>query len=61
MEGKLNLILEIDIGTEQEVDQLGHIGRHVSEEISVDKRSYGWRGWRASPGQDHLHPQAFPT
>src|SRR5919201_6236898 len=61
MEYELDLVLEIDVGTWQEVDQLVHIGRHVTEEVGFNEFGHGWRGWRASPGQDHLHPQAFPT
>jgi hypothetical protein len=61
MEREPHLVLEIDVGAWQEVDQLWDIGRHFIEEISFDERSHGWRGWRASPGHDHLHPQTFPT
>jgi hypothetical protein len=45
----------------QKAQQLVNIGWHVLQEISVHKGGHGWRGWRAGPGQDHLHPQAFPT
>ena len=61
MERDLDLVLERDIGTGQEVGQLVHIGWHFSEQVRLDQRRDGWRGGRASPGQDHLHPQAFPT
>jgi hypothetical protein len=61
MKRELDLVLEIDIGVWQESPQLVKIGRHFLEKIGLDKRSDGWREWRASPGQDHLHPEAFPT
>ena len=61
VERELDLILEIDIGVRQEVDQLVNIRRHCSEQVSLAQRRDGWRGGRASPGQDHLHPEAFPT
>src|SRR4029450_2919593 len=61
MEGELDLILEIDISLRQEAQQLGNVGRPFLQEIGVHKSGHGWRGRRASPSQDHLHPQAFPT
>jgi hypothetical protein len=61
MKRQLDLVLEIDIGVRQERQQLGNIGRHCSEPTGLAKRHDGWREWRASPGQDHLHPEAFPT
>ena len=61
MKYQLDLVLEIDIGVGQEGQQLVNIGWHFIEKIGLDKRSNGWREWRASPSQDHLHPEAFPT
>jgi hypothetical protein len=61
MERHLNLILEIDIGLRQKAEQFCKIGRHFSEESGINERGHGWRGRHASPGQKHLHPQAFPT
>ena len=61
MKRKLDLILEIEIGVWQEGPQFFHIWRYFLQEIGLDKGGNGWRGWRASPGQDHLHPEAFPT
>jgi hypothetical protein len=61
MKRKLDLILEIDIGARQERPQCFHVWRYVLQEIGLDKGGNGWRGWRTSPGQDHLHPEAFPT
>jgi hypothetical protein len=61
MERKLDLILERELRTGQQVEQVVEVGRHFSEQVRLDKRSDGWRGRCASPGQDHLHPQAFPT
>jgi hypothetical protein len=56
----LDLILEIEIGAWQEGQQFCHVWWHVLQEIGIDKLGNGWRRRRASPGQDHLHPQAFP-
>jgi hypothetical protein len=61
MKRKLDLILEIEIGVWQEGPQFFHVWRDFLQEIGLDKGGNGWRGWRASPGQDHLHPEAFPT
>jgi hypothetical protein len=61
MEGKLDLVLEIDIRPREQAQQFGKIWGHFLEQVRLDQRSYGWRGWRASPSQDHLHPEAFPT
>ena len=61
MECKPDFILEIEIGVRQEGPQFCHVGRHVLQEIGLDKSGNGWRRRRAGPGQDHLHPQAFPT
>ena|SRR5215831_7865433 len=61
MERELDLILEIEIGAWQEAQQFFKVWWHFSEEVGLDQRGHGWRGWRASPGQHHLHPQAFPT
>ena len=61
MERELDLILEIEIRTGQKGQQIVEVWRHFSEEVRLNERSDGWRGWRASPGQDYLHPQTFPT
>ena len=61
MKRKLNLILEIEIGAWQERQQFFQVWRHFMEQVRLYESSHGWRGWRASPSQDHLHPQAFPT
>jgi hypothetical protein len=61
MERQLDLILQVDIGPGQEGQQCGQIGWHVFQQIGLDKVGDGWRRRRAGPGQDHLHPQAFPT
>jgi hypothetical protein len=61
MERELDLVLEIDIGVRQQAQQLVNVGRHVLQQLRFDKRGHGWRGRRTGPGQDHLHPQAFPT
>ena len=57
----LEFILEIDIGVRQEAQHLRNVGRHVLQEIGIDQSGHGWRRRRARPGQDHLHPEAFPT
>ena len=61
MERKLDLVLEIDIRPWEEAQQFCQIGWHFIEQVRLDQSSHGWRGWRASPSQDDLHPQAFPT
>ena len=61
MERELDLVLEIDIGTRQKRQQRGQVWWHVLQEVRFDKSGNGWRCWRASPSQDYLHPQAFPT
>jgi hypothetical protein len=61
MERELDLILEIEIRTRQQGEQVIEVRRHFSEQVRLHEGSHGWRGWRASPGQHHLHPQAFPT
>jgi hypothetical protein len=61
MERELDRILEREIRTWQEVPQFLQVWRHFIEQVKLYKRGDGWRGWRASPSQDHLHPQAFPT
>ena len=61
MERERDLIVQIEISPGQEVKQGLHIWRHFSEQVRLDEGSHGWRGGRASPGQYHLHPQAFPT
>jgi hypothetical protein len=61
VERELDLILEIDIGVRQEVPQFVNIGRHFIQAVSFDQRGEGWRSGRASPGQDHLPPEACPT
>jgi hypothetical protein len=61
MERELDLILEIHIGTWEEVQQVLQVGRHFIKQVRLYERWDGWRGRRASPSQDHLHPQAFPT
>jgi hypothetical protein len=61
MERELDLILEIELRTGQKVEQVVEVRRHFSEQVRLDKRGDGWRCWRASPGQDHLHPEALPT
>lgn len=61
MERELDFILQIHIGTGEERQEFVQIWRHFSEEVGLDKGGDGWRSRRASPSQDHLHPQAFPT
>lgn len=61
MERKPDFILEIEIGVRQEGPQFFQVGRHVLQEIGLDKSGNGWRRRRAGPSQDHLHPEAFPT
>jgi hypothetical protein len=61
MKRQLDLILERDVSVRQEAQQLVHVGRHVLQKIGITQGSHGWRGRRAGPGEDHLHPQAFPT
>lgn len=56
----LDLILEIEVGVRQEGQQFCHVWRHFLQEIGIDKSGHGWRRRRAGPGQDYLHPQAFP-
>ena len=61
MKRKLDLILEIEIGAWQEGQQFFQVWRYFLQEIGINKFGYGWGRRRAGPGQDHLHPQAFPT
>ena len=61
MAGKVDLVLEIDIRPREQAQQFRQIWGHFFEQVRFDQRGHGWRGWRASPGQNHLHPQAFPT
>jgi hypothetical protein len=61
MERELDLILEIESRTGQKGQQIVEGWRHFNEEVRLNERGDGWRGGRASPGQEHLHPQAFPT
>jgi hypothetical protein len=61
MKRQLDLILEIEIGAWQEQQKFCQVGRYFLQEIGIYKSGNGWRGWRTSPGQDHLHPEAFPT
>jgi hypothetical protein len=58
---QLDLILELEIGVWQEGPPCFHVWRYCLQEIGLDKGGNGWRGWRASPGHDHLHPEACPT
>jgi hypothetical protein len=41
--------------------QLGAPGGRGPQIGHDDYSDHGWRGWHASPSQDHLPPQAFPT
>ena len=61
MKRNLDLILEIDLGVRQERLQCFHVWRYVLQEIGLDQGGNGGRGWRTSPGPEHLHPEAFPT
>jgi hypothetical protein len=61
MERKLDLILEIEIRTWQEGPQFFDIWRHGIKQVRLYERGDGWRGRRARPSQDDLHPEAFPT
>jgi hypothetical protein len=61
MKRKLDLSLEIEIGAWQERQQFFQVGRDFLQEIGIDKSGNGWRRRCASPGQDHLHPEACPT
>jgi hypothetical protein len=61
MKRKLDLILEIEIGAWQERQKFFQVGRYFLQEIGIHKSGNGWRRRRASPGQAHLHPEAFPT
>jgi hypothetical protein len=61
MERKLDFILQIEISLGQEGEQFFQVWRHFMEQVRLYESSHGWRGWRANPGQHHLHPQAFPT
>jgi hypothetical protein len=56
----LDRLLERESRPGQEGQQLVTIWRHFLTQVSLDQSRDGWRGWRASPSQDHLHPQAFP-
>ena len=55
------LVLEIDLRLREQAQQFYQIWGHFLDHVRLDQRSHGWRGWRASPSQDHLHSEAFPT
>jgi hypothetical protein len=60
VQGQLHLILQVEVGHRQQGKQRGKIGRRLLPVGFRDQRlKGGWLG-RGRPGQESLHPQAFP-